>query len=180
MILGASARGQLLAGALGFVLMTTGCAATDWIEASAPAAPAPESSGPYNVVRVVDGDTVEVGRGADVLTVRLIGVDTPEVKKPGTAVECFGPEASAFATRELVGRPVWIERDPVSGRQDRYGRELGYVRTSDGELFNERLIVEGFAHEYTYRHQAYKYRRDFQRAQRTAQETGTGLWGACR
>ena len=176
----ATARKKLLAGGAGLVRMTTGCAVAPWTEATAPAAPNPIGAGPYEVVRVVDGDTVAIAQGRKVLTIRLIGVDTPEVKKPHSTVECFGPEASAFATRELLGRPVWIERDPVSGRRDRYGRELGYVRTVGGELFNERLIAEGFAREYTYQRQEYKYRHDFQRAQRAAQATKAGLWGACR
>lgn len=176
----ATSRRKLLAGGAGLVLMTTGCAASAWTETTAPATPNPTGDGPYEVVRVVDGDTIAIAQGSDVLTVRLVGVDTPEVKKPHSTVECFGPEASAFATRELHGRQVWIERDPVSGRQDRYGRELGYARTVGGELFNERLIAEGFAREYTYQRQEYKYRHDFQRAQRAAQATKAGLWGACR
>ena len=73
-----------------------------------------------------------------------------------------------------------MERDPVSGNQDRYGRELAYLRTSGGEVFNERLIAEGFAREYTYNRQEYRYRADFQRAERTAQARDAGLWGACR
>src|SRR5215208_5776082 len=58
------------------------------------------------VTRVVDGDTVEVrfdGREEDV---RLIGVDTPETVKPGTPVQCFGPQASAFQHRVAEGRRV--------------------------------------------------------------------------
>lgn len=176
----AAARRKLLASGAGLVLMTTGCVVAPWTDASAPAAPNPIGDGPYEVVRVVDGDTVVIAQGSDVLTVRMIGVDTPEVKKPHSTVECFGPEASAFATRELLGRPVWIDRDPVSGRQDRYGRDLGYIRTGSGELFNERPVAEGFGREYTYQRQEYKYRHDFQRAQRAAQATKTGLWGTCR
>src|SRR5690606_38241786 len=66
-------------------------------------------AGPCEVVRVVDGDTLVV-RPADAGTgsgkpeqfrVRLLGIDTPETVKEDTAVEAWGPEATAF-TREFV------------------------------------------------------------------------------
>ena len=50
---------------------------------------------PGRVTRVVDGDTIIVGDER----VRLIGVDTPETKKPGTPVQCFGKKATAFTKR---------------------------------------------------------------------------------
>ncbi|MFN5604060.1 MAG: thermonuclease family protein, partial [Actinomycetes bacterium] len=78
------------------------------------------------VERVVDGDTIDVtidGRGD---TVRLIGIDTPETKKPDTPVECYGPEASARLAELLPpGTPVRLERDIDS--RDKFGRLLAYV-----------------------------------------------------
>src|SRR5215210_1951169 len=65
--------------------------------------------GPYPavVIRVVDGDTMDV-RLADgrEITVRLIGVDTPETVQPGTAVECGGEQASARMRDLAEGRDV--------------------------------------------------------------------------
>jgi micrococcal nuclease len=86
---------------------------------------------------VVDGDTVElsgIGRS------RLIGIDTPEVY--GT-VECFGPQASAYAKRLLAGRRLrW--RPGVEPR-DRYGRALVYLWLGDGRFVNELLVAGGYA-----------------------------------
>ena len=67
------------------------------------------------VVRVVDGDTIDVTVDGTEERVRLIGIDTPETVKPNTPVECFGPEASAH-TKELLpaGTPVYLERDARS------------------------------------------------------------------
>src|SRR3954451_24306016 len=75
------------------------------------------------IVRVIDGDTVDVTIGGRDEHVRLIGIDTPETKKPNTPIQCYGPEASAF-TEELLppGTPVRVERD-VEARDD-YGRLL--------------------------------------------------------
>ncbi len=77
------------------------------------------------VVRVVDGDTIEVRIGGRDEYVRLIGVDTPETVKPDTPVQCFGERASHFTKRRLTGRRVRL----VFGVEPRdvYGRLLAYV-----------------------------------------------------
>ena len=54
------------------------------------------------VSNVIDGDTIEVSPAVNGLKdVRLIGVDTPETVDPAEGVEPYGPQASAFSTREL-------------------------------------------------------------------------------
>src|SRR5215207_9857565 len=98
------------------------------------------------VLRVVDGDTIEIaldGRGEDL---RLIGIDTPETVKPGAPVQCFGPRASAFTHRLLEGREVRV----VFGveRRDSYGRLLGYVRLG-GSMVNATLVRRGLARTLT-------------------------------
>ena len=71
------------------------------------------------VTRVVDGDTVEVRFGGREEDVRLIGVDTPETVKPGTPVQCFGPQASDFSHRQLEGQ--WVRLVFGVERRDVYG-----------------------------------------------------------
>ena len=66
------------------------------------------------VLKVVDGDTVDIVddvRGR--LRIRLLGIDTPETKKPGYTVGCWGPQASEFAKSTLLGRP----RSLLGGRE---------------------------------------------------------------
>ena len=63
------------------------------------------------VLKVVDGDIVDDVRGR--LRVRLLGTDTPETKKPGYTVGCWGPQASEFAKSTLLGRP----RSLLGGRE---------------------------------------------------------------
>lgn len=78
------------------------------------------------VVRVIDGDTIEVCCiFGDQVTVRYIGIDTPETKHPTKPVEHYGKEASE-ANRKLVdGRTVQLEFDVQ--QFDKYGRTLAYV-----------------------------------------------------
>jgi micrococcal nuclease len=92
-----------------------------------------------HVQRVVDGDTV---RFIELGKVRLIGINTPEVY--GRRVECFGPEASAYAKHVL--RPGLEVRYRIGKEaHDRYGRLLAYVWLPDGRLFNRLLAEEGYA-----------------------------------
>ncbi len=127
------------------------------------------------VVRVVDGDTLEVRIGGEVEDVRLIGVDTPESVEPGAPVQCFGPRASSFTKRALTGRRVRL----VFGveRRDVYGRLLAYAYV-DREFFNAALLRRGLARTLSIPPNT-RYRALFERLERAAARAGRGLWGAC-
>ena len=130
----------------------------------------------YKVVRVVDGDTIKVEKSGVEETVRLIGVDTPELKHPQKEVECFAQEASNKAKRLMEGSVVRLEEDPTQQNRDRYDRMLRYVYLQDGTLVNEVLIKEGYAFEYTYR-DPYELQARFIESQNEAELASRGLWG---
>lgn len=176
------ARFHRTLGAVAVLLtLTAGCAAvprTEPVPAEARGDAAESdavTSGPYPVAKVVDGDTIWIQRDGQNVKPRLIGIDTPETHDPRKPVQCFGAEASAQATKMLAGRQVILETDPTQGTQDRYGRELVYVWTIGGQLFNLDMIRLGFAHEYTY-DLPYRYRDAFIAAERDARTAGRGLW----
>lgn len=133
------------------------------------------TEGPYRVVSVTDGDTIRVDIDGTSTRVRLIGIDTPEVKDPRKPVQCFGEQASQRAHKMTDARKVWLEFDPTQDRTDRYGRLLAYVWVDGGGMANEAMVRDGFAHEYTY-YRPYKYRSKFKAAERSAREGGRGLW----
>lgn len=86
--------------------------------------------GPVPVVQVIDGDTLVVASNVGPRTVRLIGVDAPEMWHPTRGREPFGPEAAAFVRSWLpAGTPVWLELD--LGVEDDFGRLLAYVYVED-------------------------------------------------
>jgi micrococcal nuclease len=61
----------------------------------------PKSEASVQVVRVIDGDTIQVCCVfGDRVTVRYVGVDTPEIHHPMKGIEPFGKEA-AEANRKL-------------------------------------------------------------------------------
>ena len=130
----------------------------------------------WTVVRVVDGDTIEVARGSsDTDTVRLLGINTPETHHPTKPVECFGPEAAAFTEEHLAGRSVQLEGD-IEGR-DRYGRRLAYV-VVDGERFNDELLRRGYARLLVIEPN-HAHARTMLREELHAKRAGRGLWSEC-
>jgi micrococcal nuclease len=145
------------------------------------------------VVRVVDGDTVEVAFGNGTReTVRLLGVDTPEVSAenapgefegvPDTAAgaEClrrWGERASSFAAERLADREVTVRTDPVADRRGSYGRLLAYVAVEGNRSFNRALLDAGYARLYD---SEFSRLDAYREAEAGARESGTGLWGDCR
>ena len=134
----------------------------------------------YEVVRVVDGDTIDVSIDGKTERIRLIGINTPETVDPRKPVECFGVEASNKAKELLTGKKVSLESDSTQGERDKYDRLLRYAFI-DGDInFNLLMIQTGFAYEYTY-DLPYKYQSEFKEAQQKATASKAGLWGdACQ
>lgn len=131
------------------------------------------------IIKVVDGDTVDIDLAGRTERVRLIGVNTPETKHPTKPIECFGPEASAYMTQLLPqGTVVRIERD-VEAR-DRYGRMLLYLYLDSDNLFiNLDLVARGFGKPMSIEPNTF-HRNDFVRAAAQAEAANVGLWKACR
>lgn len=125
------------------------------------------------VVRVIDGDTIEVSINGTTEKVRFIGVDTPETVHPTKGVEPYGREASNFTKEKLTDQTVKLEFDVEE--RDQYGRLLAYVWLGE-EMFNEVLLREGYAQIATYPPNV-KYVERFKAAQKEAREAGRGLWG---
>lgn len=121
------------------------------------------------VVRVIDGDTVELEKLG---RVRLIGIDTPESVDPRRPIQVFAQEAASYTREHLLGEVVELEYDQT--RTDRYGRALAYLRTEDGSLFNANIVRDGYA--FAYVKYPFKYMEDFVRLQRQARENERGLW----
>jgi len=126
------------------------------------------------VVRVIDGDTIQVccvfGDREKVL---YIGINTPETKHPTKGVEHFGKEASE-ANRKLVdGKTVSLEFDVE--QRDRYGRLLAYVFLKDGTFVNAWLVEHGYAQVMTVPPNV-KYQEVFLKLQREAREAKRSLW----
>jgi micrococcal nuclease len=84
-------------------------------------------------VEIIDGDTFRLTSGD---TVRLIGIDAPELSQPG------GEMSREYLAHLLLGKPITLERG--SEDRDNYNRLLRFVYI--GNLcINEEMIRQGYA-----------------------------------
>ncbi len=119
------------------------------------------------LVRVIDGDTIDVELGGLIRRVRYIGINAPEREQP------FYAEATEANRRLVEGKPLLLVRD-VS-ETDRYGRLLRYVIA--GKVFvNLALVREGYAQVHTAPPDV-SCAAAFIKAEREARAAGRGLWG---
>ncbi len=135
------------------------------------------------VLRVIDGDTLDIRlENGRIETIRLIGVDTPEIYIKNNPQEFegiedpeylrkWGRKASNF-TKKLEGKRILLETDKETGDRGSYGRLLAYVHWND-EMVNKVLLKEGYARVYD---SNFKYKSKFSSLQRQAKENGRGLW----
>jgi micrococcal nuclease len=127
------------------------------------------------VVEVFDGDTVRVREGSRTESVRLLGIDTPETHHPTKPVQCYGPEASDYTRRRLLGKTVELEND--FEKHDKYGRRLSYVYL-DGERFDDELLRLGYARLLIIPPNG-SHARTMLQEELSAKRARRGLWGVC-
>ncbi|MDU2639809.1 MAG: thermonuclease family protein [Finegoldia magna] len=127
----------------------------------------------YEVVRVVDGDTVILNIDGQRTRVRLIGIDTPEsVAEDKSRNVKEGKIASEYTKNLLENKKVRLEFDDE--KKDVYERKLGYVFLDD-EFINEKLLKEGMAKLYT-KTTNQKYSERLKKAEEYARENKKGFW----
>jgi micrococcal nuclease len=142
----------------------------------------------YSVGDVVDGDTIDVYNSTDNVTVRLIGVDTPEVHvevDPGQYEGIGDTEASRSCLREagenasrlmreLAGERVELQYDSMTDRRGFYDRLLAYVHPTNSEnSINYRLLESGLASVYP---NEFEEKERFVEAENQARNNNLGLW----
>ena len=127
----------------------------------------------YEVIRVVDGDTVILNIDGQKTRVRLIGIDTPEsVAEDKSRNVKEGKIASKYTKNLLENKKVRLEFDDE--KEDVYERKLGYVFLDD-EFINEKLLKEGMAKLYT-KTTNQKYSERLKKAEEYARESKKGFW----
>jgi len=118
------------------------------------------------VVRIIDGDTIEVQIADTSYKVRLISVDAPEQGDP------LCEEAIAYSRSFVENQTAVLVRD--ASETDKYGRLLRYVYV--GDIFaNAELVRQGYAQVATYPPDV-EFADYFVELQREAREAGRGLW----
>ena len=124
------------------------------------------------VVRVIDGDTIEIEDGQKV---RYIGINSPELHDPRRPVGCFAKQSYEENKKLVEGKTITMERD--ISETDKYKRLLRYVWIGD-VLVNDYLVRQGFALTSTFPPDV-KYETQFLEAETEARENNPGLWFSC-
>jgi micrococcal nuclease len=116
------------------------------------------------LLRVIDGDTIEVLLNDEKTSIRMLGINTPEKKMP------FCDEAKNFL-KQFENKTILLLRDKED--TDRYNRKLRYVFYED-RLLNEEILENGLANAYML--EDLKYEQDFKLAEKTARLNEVGIW----
>ena len=147
-----------------------------WAHHRHPGAPAQPTAG--IVSRVIDGDTFVLSAGGGSFRIRVLGIDTPETVDPRKPVQCYGPQASAYAKHLLTGRRVILRYDRVV--HDIYGRLLAYVWLAGPHplFLDADLVARGYARTLTIPPNT-AHAAQLAGLQSRAILAGRGLWGAC-
>ena len=132
------------------------------------------------VVRVIDGDTIKVALEDNrEIVVRLLFVDTPEIKHPTKSVEPYGEEASLFTKEKLkINSKIMIEFE--RNMIDIFNRFLAHVWYKENgkvKLLQEQLLLEGLASlSYTKYHSESIYIDRLVEAEQIAKKLGKNIW----
>lgn len=127
----------------------------------------------YN--KSVDGDTAKFEVNGEIITVRFLGIDTPETVHPTKGEEPYGKEASNYTKEKLENASkIELEYDKKSSKTDKYGRPLVWVWVNDS-LLQEELISNGLARTYMLK-DSHKYAWLLQESQEKAQKEKVGIW----
>ena len=115
------------------------------------------------VVRVLDGDTIDVlVPEKTIVRVRLAGIDAPERGQP------FGRKATQAVRDMAAGKTVRI----ASQSKDRYGRTIGEAFLPDGRSLNRELVRLGLAWQY----RQYSDDQELANLEAEARKATRGLW----
>jgi micrococcal nuclease len=118
------------------------------------------------VVRIVNGQTIETTRMGKALRVRLAGIEAPDIQQ-----QPWG-QAAKQQLESMVGEKIaTIELD---GEPDKFGRHWAYV-WQDGKLLNEQLLKEGYV-LWNGRSSDRKYDDRLEKAQAWGRIMGRGIW----
>lgn len=122
----------------------------------------------YVVTDVIDGDTIKVKRNNKVDTVRLVGIDAPEIKYN----QYYSSEAKE-QTKSLIGKKVKLTKDTKQNDKDKFGRSLRYVEINGGD-FGAKLVEKGYAK--AYRKTSSDMLSEYKKLESQAKLDNIGLW----
>lgn len=136
-------------------------------------------AGQYKVIKVIDGDTIDVLYYGKKERIRMLCVDTPESVHPNQSRNTpMGIEASNYTKSRLTSKTVDLEFEGQRKR-GKYGRLLTYVFL-DGHNFNVELVRKGWSPYYTKYGSSQKHHDEFLSAEKEAKAKRLNIWSEGR
>lgn len=132
----------------------------------------------YRVLKVVDGDTIDVLYNGQSKSVRYIGIDTPETHNNSKPVGKYGTDAAEFNAKMISEASSDVKLEFDGDSEDRYGRLLAYIWVDSGAsevMLNSSIIKNGLAWPLTYSDTS-KHTAEFWKDYRYAYEHRLGLF----
>ncbi|QBX44322.1 thermonuclease family protein [Pseudomonas fluorescens] len=143
-----------------------------WLSAAQAFCPTPAGLSSVSVQRVVDGDTLRLSDGR---SVRMIGLNTPELGKQGRSDEPFAVAARKRLEALVADSGGRVGLQPGQQAKDHYGRTLAHVYSTSGTNLEAKMLADGLGFQV-----AVAPNVDLvtcqQAAERSARQAGRGLW----
>jgi len=143
-----------------------------WLSAAQAFCPTPAGLSSVSVQRVVDGDTLRLSDGR---SVRMIGLNTPELGKQGRSDESFAVAARKRLEALVADSGGRVGLQPGQQAKDHYGRTLAHVYSTNGTNLEAQMLADGLGFQV-----AVAPNVDLvacqQAAERSARQAGRGLW----
>jgi len=136
--------------------------------------PTPRVDEQVRVQKVHDGDTIRL---ADGRSVRLIGINTPELARKGRPAEPLGYVAKEFVQRQLfsAANDGYVKLRYGQPRTDHYGRTLAHVFLNNGSSLSALLLQKGLGQAVVIPHNVFNAECYFA-AEQTALQQARGVW----
>jgi endonuclease YncB( thermonuclease family) len=143
-----------------------------WLTGAQAFCPAPAGLASVTVQRVVDGDTLRLSDGR---SVRMIGLNTPELGKQGRSDEPFAVAARKRLQALVDASDGRVGLQPGKHAKDHYGRTLAHIYSASGANLEAQMLADGLGFQV-----AVAPNVDLvacqQAAERSARKAGLGLW----
>ena len=117
------------------------------------------------VVKVLDGDSLRVKRGMEIIEIRLYGIDSPEWGQD------YGNRAKRYLKAKVDRKKVTVDQKDV----DRYGRTVALV-SSSGRLMNSEMVRKGLAWMYPKYCKEQPLCSELKKLEHEARSKRCGLW----
>ena len=143
-----------------------------WLSGAQAFCPVPSGLTQVAVQRVVDGDTLRLSDGR---SVRMIGLNTPELGKQGRSDEPFAVAARKRLEALVAASGGRVGVLPGKESKDHYGRTLAHLYGAEGANLEAQMLAEGLGFQV-----AVAPNVDLvacqQAAERSARQAGLGVW----